>query len=156
MSQEKTMKKKTELLFESRVAANFMQSAGLSRETSNNLLEEMYGSSIDEYGDLYEVEEEEMETDVEGEEAPEGMGDEPMSEPVGDEPMDEPMGDDSGKEAKLEQIFKDLADLVGVEVEVEGGGEPMDEPMDEPMGDEELEEMDDAVLEETVRAILAK
>ena len=61
------MKKKTELLFESRVAANFMQSAGISRETSNNLLEEMYGSSIDEYGDLYEVEEEEMETEIEDE-----------------------------------------------------------------------------------------
>jgi hypothetical protein len=92
------------------------------------------------------------------EEAPEEMeGDEPM------EPM-EPMGEgDADKEKELGDIISRLGKLVGVPLEVVGDNESSEELEEGVYGkekkleeEESLEEMDDAVLEETVRAILAK
>jgi hypothetical protein len=167
---------KKELLFESKVAAKFMQTAGLSEETRRNLIEEMYGAKMDEFGEVYEQEEEMEDMDPEagdmgpevpedvdmGPEAPEDVDMDPEApEDVGMEPADAEKVKvlaDVVKQLSAALDIEDQVEVSGLEDDVEGEGEPAGmEPLKE-MGKmhDELEEMDDEVLEETVRAILAK
>jgi hypothetical protein len=164
---------KKELLFESKVAAKFMQTAGLSEETRRNLIEEMYGAKMDEFGEVYE-QEEDMDPeagDMEAPEAPEAPEDVDMDpEDVDMDPEDVDMDpeapegvgmepEDVEKAKVLADVVEQLATALGIKDQVEVSGLEDEPPAKlEEMGrmHDELEEMDDEVLEETVRAILAK
>jgi hypothetical protein len=103
----------------------------------------------DEEKDLMEEEEEEegMEVEVGAEEAPAPEGGEEMDmdvemgaeEPAGDMEMDMDMGDmgaEGGKEEQFADIVDKLADLLGLDADVEVGGEEEMEMGGEVMGDE--------------------
>ena len=157
---------KKELLFESKVAAKFMQTAGLSEETRRNLIEEMYGAKMDEFGEVYE-QEEDMDPeagDMEAPEAPEAPEDVDMDPEDVDMDPEAPEGvgmepEDVEKAKVLADVVEQLATALGIKDQVEVSGLEDEPPAKlEEMGrmHDELEEMDDEVLEETVRAILAK
>jgi len=123
---------------------------------------------------LFEQEEEDVTVDMDAEEtAPMGMGDEPA---IPEEPAPMGMGDEGGmgedKEEKFANIVNDLADLLGLDAEVEVGGEeeggdaagieggepvePVDAPEAEGEDEEEADEEEEGVVMESEEEIIAE